>query len=293
MYRMTLILSALALTLALPGPADAKRKSKKKAKTPPSWGDFKSPSNHAPEAVGGYSKGCLLGGVALPKTGVGFETIRRYRGRYFGHPELARFITDYGKTIDQLGLGPLLIGDMSQPRGGPMTSGHRSHQMGLDVDFWFTAPKTGRKKDKAFASLVDNRERIDRDVYGAEHAELLRRAALDPAVARIFVGWVIKKELCRTTKGDRSWLRKIRPWWGHTRHFHVRLRCPPGSPECRDQAPIPEGDGCGQETWFSRAEVAKRKREAKLGKPETGKRPKRPPKPPLPARCEALVAPPT
>lgn len=292
MTRTTFVIGLLVLAFAAPAMGGRKGKKKRKA---PSWGDFKAPIVGAPEAVGGYSKGCLLGGVSLPEVGAGFQTIRRYRRRHFGHPELARFVTEYGRTVDALGLGPVLIGDMSQPRGGPMTSGHRSHQMGLDVDVWFTRPETGRKSDAAFASLVDDRrEKIDKAVFGAHHVELLRRAALDPAVARIFVGWVIKRELCRTVKGDRSWLQKIRPWWGHTRHFHVRLGCPEGSPECRDQAPIAPGDGCGQESWFSRAEVAKRKREARMGtdKPRK-KRPKRKPKPPLPARCEALVAPPS
>lgn len=279
---------ALALLCVALSPALAKKKTKKSKGARASWGDFDAPTAQPPEAVGSYTKGCLLGGVALPKAGKGFETIRRHRRRYFGHPELARFVSDYGKTLDALGLGPVLVGDLSQPRGGPMSSGHRSHQMGLDVDLWFTRPDS-RKRDKAFGSLVNERkEAIDRDVFEPQHVELLRRAALDPAVARIFVGWVIKRELCRTVKGERGWLQKIRPWWGHTRHFHVRLRCPEGSPECVDQTPIPPGDGCGTESWFSRAEVAKRKREARLGPPKTP-RPKKPPRPPLPARCKALL----
>ncbi len=278
--RPALLLAALLL--AAPAAAEKTRR--------PSWGGFRSPTAQAPEALGSYTRGCLLGGVALPEAGPGFETIRRHRRRYFGHPALARFVTGYGRTLDALGLGPVLVGDLSQPRGGPMTSGHRSHQMGLDVDFWFTRPAGSRRSDAAFASLVDERrERIDPEVYRAHHAEMLRRAALDPAVARIFVGWVIKRELCRTVKGDRGWLRKIRPWWGHTRHFHVRLACPEGSPECLDQAAIPEGDGCGTESWFSKAEVARRKREARMGRPKKGPRPKKPPRPPLPARCRALV----
>lgn len=275
------LIAALGVAL-LAAPAAAEKR-----KRPMGWGDFRSPTAQAPESVGGYTEGCLLGGVALPETGAGFETIRRHRHRYFGHPALARFVTDYGRTLDALGLGPVLVGDLSQARGGPMTSGHRSHQIGLDVDLWFTRPDQ-RGHDGAFASLVDERrEKIDPAVFEAHHVEMLRRAALDPAVARIFVGWVIKRELCRTVKGDRGWLQKVRPWWGHTRHFHVRLRCPEGSPECRDQAEIAPGDGCGTESWFSRAEVLQRKTEARMGPPKP--RAKKPPKPPLPARCRALL----
>lgn len=292
MPRPTLALAALAAVAALlafaPGAAAEKKKR------PRHFGDFTAPTAHAPEALGTYTRGCLLGGVALPETGPGFETIRRHRRRFFGHPELARFVTDYGRTIDALGLGPVLVGDLSQPRGGPMTSGHRSHQMGLDVDLWFTRPDGDRRSDAAFGSLVDERrETIDRDVFGPHHVELLRRAAMHPSVSRIFVGWVIKRELCRTVEGDRAWLRRIRPWWGHTRHFHVRLRCPEGSPECVDQPPPPPGDDCGTESWFSRAEVARRKREAKMGvdrpKKARKKPPPRPPRPPLPPRCQQML----
>lgn len=281
------LLSCLALLAALlvaaPTPALA---------APPAWHRFKAPTADPPEAIGGYANGCVLGAVALPESGPGFETIRRARRRYFAHPALARWLVDYAAALHAAGLGPVLVGDLSQPRGGPMPTGHRSHQLGLDVDLWFTRPDD-RSRDLAFASLVDERrERIDPAVFAPHHVELLRRAASDPAVARIFVGWVIKQTLCRTETGDRRWLGRIRPWWGHTRHFHVRLRCPPGSPECQDQAEPPPGDGCGEESWFSRAEVARRNREAKIKPAKPGpKRPPPPPRPLLPARCKALLRP--
>jgi penicillin-insensitive murein endopeptidase len=75
---------------------------------------------------------------------------------------------------------------------------------------------------------------------------------------------------------------KIRPWWGHNYHFHVRLSCPSGDPECRGQAPPPAGDGCGRELdwWFT---------EEALHPP-----PSPPAKPlrlaDLPRACAALVA---
>ena len=36
------------------------------------------------------------------------------------------------------GLPVFYVGDMAQPRGGPLPFGHASHQTGLDVDIWFT-----------------------------------------------------------------------------------------------------------------------------------------------------------
>ena len=261
------------------------------AAAPPAWHRFDAPTADGPEAIGSYARGCLLGGVAIPERGPGYETIRRHRRRFYAHPALATWLAGYGEGLDAAGLGPVLIGDVSQPRGGRMRSGHRSHQIGLDVDVWFTRPAS-RGKDLAFASLVDERrERIDAGVFAPEHVELLRRAASDPAVARVFVGWVIKGALCKTVEGDRTWLRKIRPWWGHTRHFHVRLRCPPGSPECVDQDEPPPGDGCGDETWFSRAAVAARKREAKIEAAKGVKPAPRPKRAPMPARCRALLKP--
>ena len=245
------------------------------------WSRFRGPTGVA-ESLGSYASGCLLGGTALPDRAPGFETVRRHRRRFFGHPVLARFLFGYGQRVQRTGLGAVLIGDISQARGGPMPSGHRSHQMGLDADVWFTTPPPrSRARDEDFLSLVDGSERIERSVFGRRHIELLRAAAEAPEVARVFVGWVIKRELCKVVEGDRSWLRKIRPWWGHTRHFHVRLRCPPGSPQCRDQKEPAAGDGCGQEVWFSRAAVAKRAKKKSKKKKKARRT--------LPERCRALL----
>ena len=63
----------------------------------------------------------------------------------------------------------------------------------------------------------------------------------------------IKKALCREAGSDRQWLSKVQPWWYHDYHFHVRLICPSGNPECKPQPARPPGDGCGKELdyWFS------------------------------------------
>ena len=83
----------------------------------------------------------------------------------------------------------------------------------------------------------------------------MQAAAEDPAVERIFVNAAIKKAMCREAGSDRAWLAKVRPWWGHAEHFHVRLDCPPDSPQCKPQPPVPAGDGCGHELdyWFTEA----------------------------------------
>ena len=45
---------------------------------------------------------------------------------------------------------------------------------------------------------------------------MIRRAALDPRVERIFVAPGIKKKLCETTGSDRDWLRRCAPIMGTT-----------------------------------------------------------------------------
>ena len=83
-----------------------------------------------------------------------------------------------------------------------------------------------------------------------QHHEILKAAASDPRVARIFVFPGAKVKMCNDEKGDRKWLRKIRPWWGHHYHFHVRLNCPKGAKGCVDQKAPPQGDGCKDaEKW--------------------------------------------
>ena len=74
-----------------------------------------------------------------------------------------------------------------------------------------------------------------------------------PEVARIFVNPVIKRALCREAGADRGWLARIRPWWGHNYHFHVRLSCPAGDPACEGQPAVAPEDGCGKELdwWFT------------------------------------------
>ena len=190
------------------------------------------------QTIGGYSNGCFIGGPTLPHTGKGYETIRRHRNRFYGHPELIEVVQWIAAQHKEQGGHQLLIGDLSQPAGGPMPYGHRSHQAGLDADIWFTnVDPEMRHTDSSFPRLVDlKKETINQNVWDQKFVSLLKLAGSHPSVDRIFVNWILKRHLCKTEKGDKSWLRKLRPWWGHDRHFHVRLRCPADSPHCRPQA---------------------------------------------------------
>ncbi|MDA8229974.1 MAG: penicillin-insensitive murein endopeptidase [Magnetospirillum sp.] len=219
------------------------------------WADIRVPASGRPEAIGSPAAGCLAGAVALPPDGDGYQAIRLERNRFYGHPDTIAFIRRLGRKAKGAGLGILLIGDMAQPRGGPMSFGHGSHQTGLDVDIWFRMaqrPLTAAERaEPQPVSMVAGRH-VDPSRWSGAQVRLLRLAAETPEVDRIFVNPAIKAELCGSVTGDRAWLRKIRPWWGHDEHFHVRLACPKDDPACAAQAPVPEGDGCGAElAWWS------------------------------------------
>lgn len=216
------------------------------------------PSMQAPAAHGSYAKGCLAGGVELPKTGPSWQAMRLERNRNWGHPEMVAFIERLGTSAQLAGWPGLLVGDISQPRGGPMTSGHRSHQIGIDADIWMRPGydrELSRKERSNIGSFTVTRgDHMDvNERWTPVHGEVIKAAASDPAVARIFVHAAIKRKLCQTAGNDRAWLRKIRPWWGHNAHFHVRLSCPAGSVGCINQAPPGPGDGCDAtlDWWFS------------------------------------------
>ena len=238
------------------------------------FGARKQPSQQSAASHGSYAKGCLAGGVELPITGPSWQAMRLERNRNWGHPEMIAFIERLGARAQAIGWPGLFVGDISQPRGGPMTSGHRSHQIGIDADIWMR-PASARSLSRKERSEIGSFVVTTADHMGvngnwtAEHGEVLKAAASDPAVARIFVHAAIKRELCRAAGGDRDWLRKIRPWWGHNAHFHVRLTCPEGSLGCFNQAPPPAGDGCDEtlDWWFSE--------EARNPKPKPGAKPKK------------------
>ncbi|WP_420569157.1 penicillin-insensitive murein endopeptidase [Thalassovita sp.] len=220
------------------------------------FGAHEHGSDQNAEPHGGYAKGCLAGGVALPETGPTWQAMRLSRNRNWGYPETIDFIRDLSaKAAQQPGWKGLYIGDISQPRGGPMLTGHRSHQIGMDIDIWMLPPKRldltpAERENISSISLRRANGAYVNDQWTRQHHEILKAAAQDPRVARIFVFPGAKVKMCNDEKGDRSWLRKIRPWWGHHYHFHVRLNCPKGASNCVNQKAPPAGDGCKDaEKW--------------------------------------------
>lgn len=233
---------------------------------------------------GAATGGCIAGAVRLPGHGPGFETIHLDRSAFFGAPQTIARLEQLGREAAAAGLPPLLIEDISRPRGGPMPGGHVSHQVGLDADVGLDMRPRGllrgaQRESFELASVVRSDQRgVDPAVWTPRVATLLRLAAALPDVDRILVNPAIKKRLCEATIGDRSWLRLVRPWYGHAAHMHIRFRCPPGQAACVQAPPPPPGDGCDAtlQWWFDQ-----------IGRPVPKTVPHRPP--PLPAACRVIL----
>ena len=204
-----------------------------------------------PHPVGFYAKGCMAGAEALPITGDTWQVMRLSRNRYWALPDMVALVKRLSvKAKKDAGWNGILVGDMSQPRGGPMLTGHASHQVGLDADIWLTPmpnrllSREDREEMSAVMMVAPDRLDVDPKVWTPTHLNVIRDAAQEPQVERIFINAAIKKALCREAKGDRSWLSKIRPMYGHDYHFHIRMKCPAGSANCEAQPPPKEDEGC-------------------------------------------------
>jgi penicillin-insensitive murein DD-endopeptidase len=254
------------------------------------------PAAMPPRPIGSYVKGCLAGAEQMPINGDTWQVMRLSRNRYWGHPDMIALLKRLaGKAHKDAGWPGILVGDIGQPRGGPALSGHASHQIGLDADIWLTPmpdhqlSREEREETSATMMVRDDRLDVDPKVFTPGHVLVLRDAAQEPAVQRIFVNAAIKKALCREATGDRSWLSKIRPWFGHDYHFHIRMACPPGAGDCKGQQPQGGGEGCGKGDlayWFKDS----------ILHPKPPKEPEKPSKPSpgitmaaLPAACKQVL----
>lgn len=261
------------------------------------WEKYKTPVTSAPEAIGKYANGCLVGGVPVPTEGPGYQVVRLARTRNYAHPEMRDFLMDLGQKVERNNLGLMLVADVAMPRGGRFTKGHRSHQTGLDADIWLRLnapqlPVSKRQKmyDVKAVLMVDRDKFKVNSEWTNQQGQMIKLAAKDKRVARIFVHPAIKQELCETAGAtDRDWLRTVRPWYGHDSHFHVRMHCQ--GDDCVAQNPPPAGDGCGKElkSWFPKPKPkTKPKPAVKKPKPKPVKKKPYVPPPP-PQRCQLVL----
>ncbi len=250
------------------------------------WASVTGPARGPSRAIGDTRAGCISGARTLPTEGEGYVVMHLERNRYYGHPSLISSIRSLGERAAR-GLGVMHVGDLGMARGGPMPFGHRSHQTGLDADVWFDLSPSlhlganrNRSNVSAYSLLSKVSDGLNYQLWSDSHAQMLKTAATEPSVDRIFVNARIQQELCQSTRGDRSWLHKIRPWYHHEDHFHMRLACPSDSPSCVRQKPIPPGDGCDELTWWLK----------KPPGPVSPIKPPPPPKPVMPAECRSLMS---
>ena len=239
--------------------------------------------------IGGQGGGCIAGAVRLPDAAPGMQTIRLSKSSYWGHPDAIAALQQLGRDAQSAGLPDIYMGDISNPRGGPLAGGHFSHQMGIDADVWLDVagphpvlPIAAREAIEPASLVRPDFRAVDPAAWRPEHVTLLRLAAALPRVDRILVNPAIKKKLCETATGDRTWLRLIRPWWGHASHMHIRFRCPADQKTCEQAPPPPAGESCDAslQWWFDQLDKPKQ--------PEAA--PTRPPvRPPLPAACQAIM----
>jgi len=210
------------------------------------FGRVMTPTEVETRSIGFYARGCLAGAKALPVDGDAWQVMRLSRNRNWGHPAMIAFLERFSRKAAREGVWPgILIGDISQPRGGPMLTGHASHQVGLDADVWLTPmPAIDMVRPDGLA--------VDPAHWSTRQAGIIKAAAEEPEVERIFVNAAIKKALCETAAGQ-PWMNKVRAYWGHNYHFHIRIACPPGDAECQPQDPVPPGDGCDKSLawWFT------------------------------------------
>ncbi len=290
LFRSVALLAAALVTVTTDA---ALASDNRPAKT--TFGAMTLGSSQEPQPIGFYAKGCQAGAVQLPYDGPNWQVMRLERNRRWGQPQMISFIQQFSRdAAAKDGWPGLLIGDISQPRGGPMVNGHASHQIGLDADIWLSPmPRqrlTGQQREQLSAvSMLKKGEylTIDNRNWSEGQARLIMRAASYPQVQRVFVNPAIKKKLCETWNGDRTFMSKVRPIGGHDSHFHVRLYCPPGVANCKAQPEIQPGDGCGKDlaAWFGPRSVRK---------PTSPIKP--PPKPrvvtvgDLPPACQAVLS---
>ena len=88
------------------------------------FGRKTEPTKASRASIGFYSDGCLDGGIALPINGPTWQVMRLSRNRNWGHPAMVKTLEDLSKKAHTIGWNGFLVGDMAQPRGGPMITGH-------------------------------------------------------------------------------------------------------------------------------------------------------------------------
>jgi penicillin-insensitive murein endopeptidase len=222
------------------------------------------PIKGTPESIGTYTLGCLVGAESLFPNEPGLVVMRLNRGRFWGHPDLIKMLRDVGEKFRNQRKRDILVGDLSLAHGGPTITDHASHNSGLDVDIWLQSVKLENnnlsledRSSKSALSALDKDDKIIKKLWGKNEITMIKLFTQNSRVQRVLINPYLKRDLCENREKyglKDEWLRKIRPWFGHKDHLHVRLICPKNSPDCKPQAPTPPGNGCTGDNfnwWFT------------------------------------------
>jgi penicillin-insensitive murein endopeptidase len=212
-------------------------------------------NSFAGEAIGYYSNGSIKHSHSIDdykKSGV--VKLFKSRGQNFGTSDIMRALTGLAKhmkttypTIERT-----QIGDISAVEGGRIPR-HKSHQNGLDADvvYYRVNELSQSPQYPEWAEDFVVKSKLTKNFHIERNWEAMKYLVHNHDVGRIFVDSAIKKALCEfaNQKGEleseTEVLRRLRREDAvHMHHFHLRLKCPAGSPDCESQVEPPEGHGC-------------------------------------------------
>ena len=216
---------------------------------------FLSISASASEAIGFYSSGSLKNSISIDD----FDSpliIKLFRNRkqIYGVQELSIALDGLARHMKKTfpTIEPTQIGDMAAKKGGKIPR-HKSHQNGLDADvvYYRKNERAQSPSNTEWAEYFVTSTGLSKNFDTRRNWEAFKYLVDRHQVSRILVDGKIKKEMCSiaTQRGERNshreTLRRLRIENSvHKTHFHLRLKCPNGSPDCRAQTEPPNGSGC-------------------------------------------------
>ena len=200
--------------------------------------------------------------VALPINGQTWQVMRLSRNRNWGHPTLVEFLEQLGREGHQGRLARAAgrrhvaaarrpdADRPCQPSGRP----RRRHLADADA-----RPRADAARARGNVGHHGGRPRTARtSIRRSGRRRMPRSSRRRPRTRRSSASSSMRRSRRRSAARPAP----IAPgcarcgrYWGHDYHFHIRMRCPADSPDCKPQEPVPAGDGCGKELdwWFTDA----------------------------------------
>ena len=191
--------------------------------------------------IGFYSKGCIAGAVQMPVNGETWQVMRLSRNRNWGHPDLIALLKRLSvKAHKDAGWPGILVGDIGQPRGGPVLTGHASHQIGLDADIWLTPMPDHRlsreEREEMSAVMMVRDDRLDIDPKVCHSAAMSwccatpRRSRASSASSSIAAD---QESAVPRGQGRPQLALQDQAVVGHDYHFHIRMDARPAAATAR------------------------------------------------------------